>query len=208
MKTINRLYLPAPKWLVRLVVVVGLVVCACVAPLVVLSGCASAPSGAITLPRVPAWQPSSDARTFSTADVLAAISAHAPGAFTISTDATFVPVSHAWLVEAAAWSWHFTSDARLGFTPESFDCDKFALGFALAANVAASRAGVKAQPLVLRIHVMQEVAFGGVPAGGGHALNALFSDRGLFIFEPQSRTLVPFHEYPNRHRIFRVIVGG
>lgn len=171
-------------------------------------GCASAPSGAVTLPSIPKWQAPADARTFATGDVALYVAALAPGAQLITTDATFTPVSHEWLVAAAEWSWHFAKARGTSYTPESFDCDKFALGFAFAANLAASDAGVKAQPLVARIHVQQGEAFGGVGAGGGHALNAFFSDRGLFVYEPQSRALVPFDQYPNRHAIFRVIIGG
>ena len=173
------------------------------------SGCAQSPRGHVAVPAVPAWQIPAGAATFSGAAVLAEIQRIAPSAQIETSDAVFTPVSHAWLEETVAWSLAFGTATGLGiYEQESWDCDKFALAFALSANIAAKRAGVKAQPLVARIYVVQAAAFGGVASGGFHALNAFRSDRGIFVMEPQTRTLVPLAAYPNRDFIIRVKLGG
>lgn len=171
-----------------------------------LVGCATAET--ITLPRVPQWRAPSDPRTYTAAEVVQQCGGILPGVTVDTSDVTFTAVNHLWLTEAAEWSWQFSKGIGLVYTAESFDCDKFAAGFALAANVAAARAGVRAQPLLARIYVRQLASFGGVPAGGGHALNVVLTDRGLYVIEPQSRVIVPLAEYPNRAAIFRVKIGG
>lgn len=173
-------------------------------------GCASAPSGTITLPRVPAWIPPTDARVYNQADLIAAVHKQAPGAWLDTQDVKFVAVSHAWLERALPWSWEVGKATRLGeWTEEVWDCDDIADAFSLASNIAAKNAGVKAQPLLARISVHQMHTFGGVAAGGGHALNAFFSDKPphYWVLEPQTRTLVPLDAYPNRAAIYRVKVG-
>ena len=71
-----------------------------------------------------------------------------------------------------------------------------------------SEAGVRAQPLVARIDVQQAQPFGGIPAVGAHSLNAVLTDRGIYVVEPQTRALAPLAAYPNRGQIFRVRIGG
>jgi len=161
----------------------------------------------ITVPRVPAWVPTA-APQVTQAQVIAECSRLAPFAVVETSDATFTPLAHAWIERAADWTWHFAKATGIVYTAESFDCDKFALGFALAANIASSRAGVKAQPLLARIHVLQTVAWGGAPAGGAHAINGFLSERGIYVLDPQSRALVPLADYPNRAGIFRIKIGG
>lgn len=177
-----------------------------------LAGCATRfsdiPPGIVVLPQIPAWQQPAQARTYTAQEVVAECALRAPFALVELSDATFTPVSHEWLNKATRWSWEFARDANLRFQIESFDCDKFALGFALMANFAASRAGVQAQPLVARIHVKQRFAFGRVEAGGYHALNAFLSDRGIYVYEPQSQSLVRFEDYANRETIIRIKIGG
>lgn len=173
------------------------------------AGCASGSHGTVTVPVVPAWVQPSDARTFTTAEVLAECQRLAPFAVVETSDATFTPIAHAWLEQAVVFARDFAFATGLDeFQAESWDCDKFALAFGLVANVAAKRARVRAQPLLARIHVHQSKAFGNVAAGGGHALNAFLSDRGLYVYEPQSRTLVPLAAYPNRETVFRIKIGG
>jgi hypothetical protein len=187
--------MPRPIFLSFLIVAVCLPAC-------------TAPTGRVQVPAVPTWIAPAGVPTYTAAQVLEQCAVLAPGAVVEISDASFTPLSHEWLQAACTWSWEFSKATGIGFTQESFDCDKFALGFAFAANVAARKAGVRAQPLLARVHVQQLAPFGQVPAGGGHALNGFLSDRGLFILEPQSRALVPLAEYPNRRAIFRILIGG
>lgn len=173
---------------------------------ILLAGCQS--SNGVTVPRVPAWIHPSDARTFTAAEVRSEIQRlTSPFTGIDTSDATFTPVSHVWLEQVLPWSWHFARAAGLAYTSEAFDCDKFALALAFSANVAAGRAGVKAQPLFARIYVTQRVPWGGVN-DGEHALNAVLTDRGIYVIEPQTRAIVPLADYPNRGSIWRVKIGG
>lgn len=176
-------------------------------------GCATTGAGRVSVPVVPAWLPPANAASYTALDVTNHAAIYAPGAGVDLSDSTFTPLSHEWLLAAVDWAWSFGKATGIAYTPESFDCDKFALSFSLAANVAASRAGVRAQPLLARIYVQQQTAFAGVAAGGGHALNAFLSDRApyFWVLEPQpggAKRLVPLMEYPNRSAIFRIKIGG
>lgn len=178
-----------------------------------LAGCTAPGANRVSVPVVPAWQAPTGPQTYTSADVLAECQRVAPFVPVDLTDATFTPLHHEWLVAAVDWAWQFGQATGIAYTAESFDCDKFALGFAFAANIAASRAQVHAQPLLGRIFVQQSVTFGNVGAGTGHALNAFLSDRApyLWVLEPQpsgAKRLVPLAEYPNRATIFRIRIGG
>lgn len=180
-----------------------------IALVLAFSGCVAAgDAGTINLRRVPAWIEPSPARTYTQAEVAAGIREILPFVAIDTTDATFTAVSHEWLTQTIEWTRDTAVRTGLGlYVGESWDCDKFALAFALPANIAAQRARVSAQPLVARIYVRQLVPFAGV-RDGIHALNAFLSDRGIFVYEPQNRTLVPLAQYPNTQGIFRVRLGG
>lgn len=179
--------------------------------LALLSGCATGPTVSVPVP--PKWAPPQAAKTvFSAQEVRLAIAVLRPEARVSTTDAVFTIVDHDWLVAMVRWSEAFLRATNHGFTPESFDCDKFAKAFTLGCEWAAGDAGVKAQPLVARIGVVQSRAFGGVAGnGGGHALVGFLSTRGYYVLEPQPGgpvflRLVPINDYPNA--IFDVKIGG
>ena len=172
------------------------------------AGCATS-GDTVTLRRLPTWVAPADAHPITQFEVAVQVQSHAPGAILDTPDSTFTPVAHEWLVATVRWAWDTKKQLNLAtFSSESWDCDDFAREFSRLANKAAARAGVRAQPLVAVIEVRQEREFGGVPAGGLHALNAFYSDRGLFVYEPQTETLVPLAEYPNRSTIYKVRIGG
>ncbi len=91
----------------------------------------------------------------------------------------------------------------LRYTPEAYDCDNFARTFATVADLAKTEGWV-GQIAVLRIYAHQARAWGGVPAGGQHALVVFRSDRGLYVHEPQGRTMVAAARYPNRTTLYQV----
>jgi len=182
---------------------------ACAALLIV--GCATQ----ATVPALPVWRDSSTAlRYFDSGAVTSAIYDYAPKAKVDLSDAQFVAVNHEWAQELTGWAWDAvrtlsarTDNGRL-FHGDTFDCDKFAKAFSLAAELSAGRKISDAQVLVGRIYVNQVFAFGGVPAGGAHALNFYVSDRGIYIVEPQTSKSCPLAEYPNRATIYAVKIGG
>ena len=179
-------------------------------PLLLLSGCTTSPT--ITLPTPPKWVASNQS-TFTASEVRSALAILAPYAVVETSDNTFTEVDHEWLMAMVRWSDAFLQATGHRFTPESFDCDKFAVAFALGVNWVAGDAGVKAQPLVARVFVAQTKAFGNVPAGGYHALIGFKSNKGIYILEPQGGQgtpvflrLSPLSDYPNQ--IIRVRLGG
>lgn len=176
---------------------------AAAALLALMAGCST--GSTVRVPRLPEWR-----QTILRVDsAYVRVQSYALArVFPDLSDESFTTVSYAWLQKALPWSAEFLHATGVAYVRESFDCDKFAKALSLAAEISASRAGVKAQPLVARIYVQQHVAWGGIPAGGGHALVVVATDRGLFVVEPQTRTLVPFTSYPNREYITAVKIGG
>ncbi len=186
-----------------------------------LVGCSTAggsPAATITVPMLPAWRAPADASPVPWLQVLGEVGRLAPAAQFHTSDATFTRINHAFALELVAWTRAFisaeehTHAAGLHYTSESFDCDKFAKAFTLAVELAAGRAGVRAQPLAARIFVRQSAAFGGIPAvpapNDGHALVALATDAGIFVVEPQTGAVVALAQYPNRATVWRVSIGG
>ncbi len=168
-------------------------------------GCQSAPT--VTVPTLPDW-PSEPSATWSQAQVIAGITAVAPGARVDLSDSTYTAADHATMLRLVAWSREFAHATAFRYVPESLDCEKFAKALSLAAEMSAARAGIRAQPLVARIYVRQIEPWAGTPAGGHHAINAFLSDRGLYVLEPQNGEIAPLATYPNRHYIYSVRIGG
>jgi len=178
-----------------------------------LTGCVT--SQTITLPVPPKWV-DPGFRTLTSAEVRATLSVTQPAAIVDTSDGTFTVVDHEWLVAMVKWSDAFLRATGHTYTAESFDCDKFAKAFTLGVEWVAGDAGVKAQPLVARIYVVQERTFANIvgAANTAHALVGFRSNRGIFVLEPQGGTngtpvflrLAPLSEYPNR--IVRVKLGG
>lgn len=183
-----------------------------------VAGCAMSPGATITVPMLPVWREPANAAAIPAWQVMQEVTNLAPAAQLSTSDSTFTLIQRDYAVELVAWTRAFITAeehshaAGLHYTAESFDCDKFAKAFTLAVELAAGRAGVRAQPLAARIFVHQVAAFGGVPAvpppGDGHALVALATDAGILVVEPQTGAVVPLAEYPNRATVWRVLIGG
>lgn len=168
-----------------------------------LTGCD--PEGYVKVPRLPAWQDSGV--TYTQQEVKEYILVHA-GVFPNLSDATYTAMTDEWVDRILKWTWHFSHATGIAYTKDSFDCDKFAKAVSLAAEIACARAGIEAQPLVARVYVRQIKEFGGIPAGGTHAVNAVLTESGVWIIEPQTRRKVQLEHYPNRQNIYYVSIGG
>lgn len=166
-----------------------------------LAACATGPT--VTVPRVPEWIPAREV----TSDVVNGEALRLVRVWPQLSDTRFTLVNRAWLDRAMPWSWEFAKSIGLAYTPESFDCDKFAKAFSLAAEISAARAGVKAAPLIARLHVKQVHAWGGVPAGGSHAVNAVATDDGVLVVDIQTRAVCKLADYPNLAHIYAVKIG-
>lgn len=177
------------------------------------AGCVS--PGTVNLPRIPTWKAPNVVRAeFTAAEVQLHASLLLPGVPVDLTDSTFSIVNHETAVAILLWTDTVYRTTGHGYTAESWDCDKFAKAYSLAVEWSASSAGVKAQPLVARIFVVQANGFAGVPGApnAAHALAGLRTDQGYFVLEPQGSgtsaalRLVPLERYANR--IFRMRIGG
>lgn len=168
---------------------------------------AGAPDGTVTLPRLP---PIADTgiRHDSTT-VLAAIREHAPVAVVSLPDRTYAPFPLEWVQRAAPRLAAIAAAKGYRFTKESGDCDNWAEWASAILNEGLREAGIQAEGEVWQIHLQQVADFAGVRAGGGHALIALNTDRGLYALEPQASdktfALVPWSEFPNRDTVFRIL---
>jgi hypothetical protein len=179
-----------------------------------LGGCAIGSS--VALPVLPAWRTPQNQRAITWVEVANAVATYAPGAQLITSDSAYTVINATTAREIIDWTrramWVENKQGPgLAWTAEAFDCDKFAKLFTIFLEISAARAGVKAQPLACRISVLQNAAFGGVPAmppPNGHALVALATDAGILIVEPQSGEAIPLEQYPNRGSILRVSIGG
>lgn len=83
-----------------------------------------------------------------------------------------------------------------------FDCDDYAFTFKAIVSCYGSMLGRNYECGV--IIVEQEKAFGGIPAGGYHALNIIMVDGVMNVLEPQTYEFTPLSEYPNKHKIYNL----
>jgi hypothetical protein len=139
-----------------------------------LTGCTH--SG-ITLPSLPSWV---EVRQPPVSGVQVANEARrlVPGLIVSYSDSTYTLVSKDWLDTYLAWTWEASKAADITYTPQSFDCEDFAIGFHFFATRAAAKAGTKASPLIARIVVAQA-------PGMRHELIACATTEGIFVVEPQ-----------------------
>lgn len=171
--------------------------------IMLLAGCES--PDYVKVPRLPAWE---ETGVSYSADEVMRYTAQVAGVVPQLSDRTYTPMTDAWVDKMLTWTWHFSHATHIEYTPESFDCDKFAKAVSLAAEVACARAGVLQQPIVARVYVHQRKAWGGIGAGGKHALNAVFTETGVWIIEPQTRRKTPLEHYPNKNGIYAIKIGG
>lgn len=176
------------------------------------AGCSTAPQGQVTVPRMPAWEIVENAPSVSAFEVRVEVARLLPGVPVFQSDATFTPVSYEYLEKFLNWTW-IAGDIT-GFdqyVEQSGDCEDFAIGFYYFISRAASRAGVKDAPLVPRLVVDQKFEFANVPGreGARHELIGVYTDRGIFIVEPQPKAgafrIIALKDYPNR--ILSVVLG-
>lgn len=169
-----------------------------------------APNGTVTLPRLGAWKDTGE--RIPLAKVRAEIAKHAPAAKMSTSDGVFTGVSFEYLEQSLPIIASIGEALGYQWTLNGWDCDKSSKGTSLLFEAKVGEAGIEAQALILRISVFQSVTFGNVPSGGGHSLNAIWTDRGLYVLEPQPTnrtfTLVPWADYPNRGGVFFVLVGA
>lgn len=92
-----------------------------------------------------------------------------------------------------------------GFLPidqkENLDCDNFAMLYKGLMGISNYKTKSKLEPAVAIIVVEQKYEFAGIPSGGLHMLNLVFTNNGWYIYEPQTNKFIVLESYPNRKYI-------
>lgn len=139
-------------------------------------GCTST---GVTLPPLPAWEQPKGNAIVPAVVVANETMRRLPGIVVNYSDRTYTIVAESWLDKYIVWTWHAAKQADIdAFVDESRDCDNFTGLFVEIAPIAASKAGVKAQPLVGRVLVQDSPTT-------RHELAGVMTDNGPFIIEPQ-----------------------
>ncbi len=96
--------------------------------------------------------------------------------------------------------------SSLGEGGEALDCENYAMLYKSTISLASFKSGTKNELAVGIVVVRQINEFGRIPATGGlHAVNLVLTNRGWFIFEPQTNQFVLLEKYPNQTAIQYII---
>lgn len=125
-------------------------------------------------------------------------------------DRDYSIVEHDDALELLAWSMRFYwQTPALRYVPEAYDCDNFARTFVVLGDLSyvphLDKATPSGQIAFFRIYVKQERAWGGVPAGGYHALGLMRTSEGWYVFEPQSGASIQLAKYVNLKQVLEVL---
>jgi len=89
---------------------------------------------------------------------------------------------------------------------ETIDCDNFAMLYKSLFGVAAYASKNSQEFAVASMVVVQMHEFGGIPKGGAHMLNLVFTNKDWYVFEPQTGKFIELHKYPNQKYIKYIIL--
>ncbi len=160
----------------------------------------------IALPEPPPWNASPRTPLCSIGEVVAELERSCSGHPEVVHQAqSFVRPDHRWLQAYVKWFVRLNRPLHLAFSDDSFDCDKYSRCFVAFADLLAMKAGERrASVCVGWVSVNNDEAFGGVEAGGGHALVIASTNEGIFMIEPQTGAMTPLASYPNRDNLRKV----
>lgn len=161
---------------------------------------------AVSLPPPPAWASSSGVSLWTADDILAEfrkVTDKPPQL--IYVEPRFVRPDHPWLVSFIRWFQKLDKPLNLHYEDELFDCDKYSRCFVAFADLLAQKGREsRASICVGWATVFNQGAFGGVAAGGAHAVVIVGTSEGLFVVEPQTGSMSPLRSYPNRDEFVEV----
>jgi len=127
-----------------------------------------------------------------------------PGYRMVLADRVYQAPEHESMIELIQWMRYFYwSTPSMRYRPEAYDCDNYARTFVVFSDLA-GMAKFDGQIAIVRIYTSQKYSWGGVPSGGQHALVAFRSDRGWFVYEPQTGQVVSADQYPNREEVWKI----
>jgi len=95
----------------------------------------------------------------------------------------------------------------LGENKQSLDCDNHALLYKSTMAISSYKSGGSEELAIGVVVVRQVNEFAGIPATGNfHMLNLAFTNKGWYIFEPQTNEFVKLEDYPNQEYIQYIIL--
>jgi len=162
-------------------------------------------SGNVRLPPPPAWV-QYPAAMWSVEDFTQTLKQATERPPLVSyTRVNFVRPDHQWLLAFDRWFRTLNKSLKVEFVEETWDCDNYARSFVAFADLAAMRAGeARGSICVGWATVYNSRSFGGIPAGGGHAVVIVGTSEGIFVIEPQNGEIAPLAKYPNRDDIVEI----
>lgn len=89
---------------------------------------------------------------------------------------------------------------------EIIDCDNFSMLYKSLFSIGAYASNNSQEFAVASVVVMQVSEFGGIPSGGLHMVNLVFTTRDWYIFEPQTGEYIELQNYPNQAHIQFIIL--
>lgn len=130
---------------------------------------------------------------------------HLELSFGVDPDLKFAQIEAKSAVQACLWLKRFNQDTGYRYEVETRDCDNFARR-ARAFPDLFNHPLVAAQAAVFGIYAEMDHPFAGI-TDGVHALNVVWTDRGVFVFEPQGLDLVyqRLEDWPNKSGISAVL---
>jgi hypothetical protein len=150
-----------------------------------------APPAWVDLPPGPAWTVAQVAADFRAA------TAKPPTIIYVRTE--FVRPDYRWFLAYVKWFRGLHRPLHMEYAEDVFDCDKYSRCFVAFANLLAEKSGESRAPLCVGwATVFNDRTFGGVAAGGRHAVVIVNTSEGLIVVEPQNGTVIPLRDYPNR----------
>lgn len=125
-------------------------------------------------------------------------------------DSSYQEVDYNFFIRFNAWFKELLFDnglLSLGSNGEALDCENYAMLYKSTIGIANLKSGKNKELSVGIAIVRQEHQFAGIPANRGlHALNLIMTNRGWYIFEPQTNQLILLENYPNQEFIQYIIM--
>ena len=90
---------------------------------------------------------------------------------------------------------------------QNLDCDNYAMLYKSVMGVSSYKGGDTLDMAVAVVVVRQVNEWGGIPGTGGlHMVNLVFTNRGWYIYEPQTNKFILLEDYPNQEHIKYMIL--
>lgn len=165
---------------------------------------ALARKAAVTLPPPPPWLPTAAESNWTLDDVQAELKKFTDTPPRVNMLRTrLVRPDRRWLKDFKDWFHSVQKPLKIHYTEQLWDCDDYANCFVAFADLLGLKAGEKhASGLCVGwASVYYQVAYGGIRAGGAHALVVVGTSEGIYLLDPQDGSMVALKDFPNRDTI-------